>query len=272
MSAHALRLLTLLVSTTLLVPVGSTAQTFRGKVVDQADNRPLHSAAVLLIDTAGKETSKTPALTDTLGAFRISAPDAGRYRLRVSLIGYNGGLSDTVTVRDHEMIEVELQLSTQPIAMAPLVVKAHRKLPDHLDMVGFNERRKAGFGYFVGRNLIKNIKAGSLLDVLRLVPGVIVSPGGFGGRGEVTMARSSALRCRPTVYMDGTPVQSGGSGNQRFGMPDPRIEDLIDPEDLAAVEVYRGESEAPIQFGGKQARCGVILLWSRIEDDEPDAK
>lgn len=272
MAPQLSRAFVLMFAASLLAAGNAAAQTIRGKVVDQADGQPLRAASVLLLDSAGKEAAKI-ILTDTAGMFRISAPDGGRYRMQVSLIGYNGGTSDTVTVQDHERIDVELQLSTQAIALAPLVVKAKKKLPDHLEIVGFNERRKAGFGYFVGRNLIKRIRVGTLLDVLRLVPGVVVSPGGFSGRGEVSMARSSSLRCRPTVYLDGVPVQSGGSGaGSRLGLPDPRIEDLIEPDDMAAVEVYRGESEAPMQFGGKQTRCGVILIWSRSEEDEPDAK
>ncbi len=253
-------------------PVQTSAQNFRGKVVDQADGHPLRSAAVFLIDSLGKETEKKPELTDSVGGFRLDAPDEGRYQIRVTLIGYNGGLSDTVRIGEHERIEVELQLSTQAIALAPIIVKAHKKLPEHLEMVGFNQRRKNGFGTYVDRKMIRGIGVGTLLDVLRLAPGVIVSPGGFNGRGEVMMARSAALHCRPTVYLDGTPVQQGGTGGNRFGMPDPRLEDLLDADDVAAVEIYRGESEPPIEYSGKQARCGVILIWSRTEEDKPDAE
>jgi hypothetical protein len=32
---------------------------------------------------------------------------------------------------------------------------------------------------------------------------------------------------------------------------------------LDAVEVYRSAAEVPVEYGGSNAGCGVILLWSR---------
>jgi hypothetical protein len=33
---------------------------------------------------------------------------------------------------------------------------------------------------------------------------------------------------------------------------------------LDAVEVYRSAAEVPLEYGGANAGCGVILLWSRL--------
>ena len=38
--------------------------------------------------------------------------------------------------------------------------------------VGFNQRAKNGYGVYIPRSMIKNIRTGTLLDVLRLAPGV----------------------------------------------------------------------------------------------------
>jgi hypothetical protein len=142
-----------------------------------------------------------------------------------------------------------------------------------MDLTGFNERRANGFGSFVGRDQIKRIRGGTIIDVLRLVPGVYIGASGFGGKTQISMTRSANLNCRPAIYMDGTKVQDGGAASGRLlGGSEPRIEDLLDTDNMAGVEVYHGESEAPMQYGGKQARCGVILIWSRNEIDKEDAK
>ncbi|RMH14199.1 MAG: hypothetical protein D6701_11515, partial [Gemmatimonadetes bacterium] len=39
--------------------------------------------------------------------------------------------------------------------------------------------------------------------------------------------------------------------------------DLIRPEDIEAIEVYRGASEVPAEFGGSDAGCGAIVIWTR---------
>ena len=38
----------------------------------------------------------------------------------------------------------------------------------------------------------------------------------------------------------------------------------FNPLDLEAVEVYRSAAELPIEYGGTNAACGVLLLWTRI--------
>ena len=35
------------------------------------------------------------------------------------------------------------------------------------------------------------------------------------------------------------------------------------PDNIEAIEVYRGPAEVPPQFGGAQSACGVIVLWTR---------
>lgn len=39
--------------------------------------------------------------------------------------------------------------------------------------------------------------------------------------------------------------------------------DIINPQDLIAVEVFRTIAEVPAEFGGHHARCGVVSVWTR---------
>lgn len=43
----------------------------------------------------------------------------------------------------------------------------------------------------------------------------------------------------------------------------PPVIDQFSAVELDAIEVYRGASETPIEFGGRGAGCGTVLLWTR---------
>ncbi len=59
--------------------------------------------------------------------------------------------------------------------------------------------------------------------------------------------------CIPDLYVDG--LITGG----RPGEPKLTSHDVVDPDDVEAIEVYIG-SMTPIQY---RATCGVILVWTR---------
>ena len=39
--------------------------------------------------------------------------------------------------------------------------------------------------------------------------------------------------------------------------------DIVRPEDVLAIEGYRGPSEIPEQYNGPQSGCGVLLVWTK---------
>jgi len=88
--------------------------------------------------------------------------------------------------------------------------------------------------------------------------------------------------CEPRVFLDGLVVIRGGSrptARQPGGDPaseledlfeDPRfgamaLDDLISPNVIEAIEVYRSASQVPAEFGGSGVftRCGVVVIWTR---------
>jgi hypothetical protein len=56
------------------------------------------------------------------------------------------------------------------------------------------------------------------------------------------------------VYLDGTPVLV----NREVS-----INELITPDQVQAIEIFRGPSETPAQWRDSNSACGVILIWSR---------
>ena len=65
--------------------------------------------------------------------------------------------------------------------------------------------------------------------------------------------------CRPTVVLDGVVLRVGGAGNAR----DLLLDDLLNPFNLEAVEVYPSAAGVPVQYQGYMSPCGAILAWSQ---------
>lgn len=59
------------------------------------------------------------------------------------------------------------------------------------------------------------------------------------------------MKCDLRILINGMPVHH----TNNLGM--------FPLRQLEAVEVYRSATEAPIQYVGASASCGIILLWSR---------
>ena len=51
----------------------------------------------------------------------------------------------------------------------------------------------------------------------------------------------------------------------RYGSAAEEVDiNLFRPEDIEGIEIYRGASNVPSRYTGRDARCGVVLIWLRI--------
>jgi hypothetical protein len=91
-----------------------------GVLTDQEDGSPVDGALVLLVDAEGVE--RTGRLSNDEGSFRLVAPGAGFYRLRVVRIGYATLLSDSVRVSEGD-IAVNLEIEKEPIPIRGIDVE-----------------------------------------------------------------------------------------------------------------------------------------------------
>jgi hypothetical protein len=112
------------------LPMISTAQTVRGTVVDGIEGGAVRGAVVLLMDNGG--TIVRRALTDERGEFRVSAPGAGLYRVRMLRIGFLPATSPSFSL-----------VSGQELALPQLVAGAPVSL-DTVRVVGRNSCRLHG--------------------------------------------------------------------------------------------------------------------------------
>ena len=85
--------------------------------------------------------------------------------------------------------------------------------------------------------------------------------GGYGFRFRtpdgLPMSISSDLVQHPSVVLDGAVLQVGGVSG---GLS---ADELLNPFNIEAVEVYPSAAGVPVQYGGYMSPCGAIVAWSR---------
>ena len=86
-SASSTRALALVAAVALASSAPLAAQTLEGRVMDEADDRPVATALVRLVDEAGDQ--RAISVADSSGHYRILAPEPGVYRLEAVRIGYD---------------------------------------------------------------------------------------------------------------------------------------------------------------------------------------
>ena len=240
----------------LVWPVQTAAQrlgTVTGSVTD-TNATPMVEARITAVGT------KLATVTGVDGRFHLANLPMGFQILQVGMLGYKTILLP-IEVEVGETLHVQVRLETEPVPLHPVVVTAEPAVAPLLR--GFYERRARGGGYFLTREEIEDMQARLFTDVLRRVPGVRLQPvrGPSGNSYQAVTGRVSGTRACPMLYyVDGVPFPVTG---------DIGINNLFQPEDLAAIEVYSGTSRVPLQFHSSSAHCGVIVIWTYSGEPPP---
>ncbi len=118
-------LLTMLLLLAAMLPAAATAQVVRGRVVDAGARLPVAGAHVLLLDSAG--VRQTSVLTNADGAFQLGARTAGRYDVRVEMIGRQTLDRPSIDVQPGQTVDLLIELSLAPIALDALDVRTEQQ-------------------------------------------------------------------------------------------------------------------------------------------------
>jgi hypothetical protein len=203
---------------------------------------PLREARVSL------QGSTFVVLSKTNGEFVLDSLPSGTQELEVRKLGYD--------VKD---VAVELSAAeparaniVMPDAVPVLAAMRVEATEDRaLAKLGYLERKKMGLGYFFDGKLL-NRQSLVVSDMLRVAPGITMSPSGDGRTNVLQDARNPANGC-VNVYVDHfkwTDMQPGD------------LDNYIHPSDVVAVEVYHG-SETPVEFQTSgQSSCATIVIWT----------
>jgi len=208
--------------------------------------------------------------TDARGVVRVQGLAPGTHRASVALLDrIPHGLRLQLAAGE----EREVAVAMEPISvrLAPVTASASRRSRD-ARIVGFYRRAQDHItGRFVTRAEIEEKNATDFTDIFRGVAGVRIEPGPSGyvirspravsmgaGRprsgaadGDGEMGRLiTGGDCPPRYFVDGLPYSVSGPLNAEFS-----------PTEIEGVEIYFGN--VPPQWGGAQAMCGVILIWTR---------
>ena len=189
------------------------------------------------------------ATTDTAGRFMLSGLAHGVHIILVRGIGYQPIRLQAYLVTN-DTLEVDLSMRKSIVQLAPLEVTA-TAVP--LGLQEFEERRNLGIGEFIDWTRIRKEEFRRTSDMFRGVSGVRIR---YDRSGQAFLA-SSRNNCPMQVVLDGLVIYKSGAA------PGPPSIDLWSLAGIDAIEVYRGESTTPMQYTGRGAGCGTVVLWSR---------
>ncbi|MEO8878830.1 MAG: carboxypeptidase regulatory-like domain-containing protein [Gemmatimonadaceae bacterium] len=204
------------------------------------DGKPLEGAQIYLVGTS------IGARADSRGAFRLGGLPAGTQTVEVRLLSYSPKrfTVDLSPARESKLAAV-LDTRANVLGEVKVEAKAGSTIP------GFDQRAKRGLGSFITRDDIEKRQSILTTDLFRTVPGLNVA---FDGTNyTVQSARSGNKSCPMQWYLDGAP----------FDNSDNSLDQMIRPDDIEAIEVYKSASEVPVQFQGQNASCGTILVWTK---------
>lgn len=239
-----------------------------GTVVGADDNAPIAGAMVLIRKQDGSPVYS--AVTDEEGHFRLAHPDqvTEEYGLNVEHVAY-GKVSREVTFRPGEQLSVEVLLGDQVIGLDPIVVTERRR--GLLADVGFYDRLERGFGQYIQREEIERRRPSRLTDLMQGRSGlsvVQVETFKYDIRlvGPVRVGRD----CQPAIWLDGSLVRDAGEPRvdvnprtKRKIYVQQQLSEVVSPDEIEAIELYTGPAGMPMQYGGSNASCGVVLIWTR---------
>lgn len=233
-----------------------------GVVREDSTRRPLEGVEVLV------EGTKRQAATDAAGRFRLEAPTGTRIAL-FRAIGHRP-LRVRLQLSRGDTVQADVELVKQSSAqqLDPVVSTERPTPPRGSWRVEFEDRRRLGLGKFIDSSDLRRWENRRVTDVLRGIPGVrMVSflpdpsiPWDYEWR--AASARVSGIDgspCWMSVLFDGVPIYRSNSR----GRPPDFHREFTDVSSLEGIEVFRSPAEVPLEYGGPNEECGMILLWSR---------
>jgi hypothetical protein len=220
----------------------------RGKVVDAMNGTGVVGATVVFL----QGRSRYSAQTDEAGEFILAGIEEGPHRMTVRHLAFPT-VEETIEVSGGgRATQVEVSLHREVVELSPIEVTVDRR-PTFGALVPVYDRlelqRSLGLGRFWDRSEIEASGAFAITDVLRTLPGVSV----LGSSITLNTLNPGCSRRSPLIYLDGVRFQTAGEP----------ISTLVPLFQIEVLEVYRRASEVPGEYGGSDAQCGVIVIWTR---------
>jgi hypothetical protein len=273
----------------------------RGNVRDAVTGEPAIDATVRITwNRLNKTSAAVPGVAEQRAVTRTDS--AGRYdvcglpdRVRLTMSATTADRRSApmaIVLPDDQINVVDIVVGTPAVAaVAPTTSHSTvtRASPArNVAMREFERRRRRGNGAYLTRVQIDRAHAARLTDLLRVLPGVSVTPSENGGLVvELTRSRQytfntmagaksdsaapptqaipnqvagplATKKCPAAFHVDGLPIEGGATADLE-----------VRPEMIDAIEVYAG-GQVPIEFAARNADCGLVMVWTRAFADRPD--
>ncbi len=189
------------------------------------------------------------AMTNEKGEFEMQNLPSGSMVLFARHLGY-GAKMIPVDLSSREKKTVAIKLAKFVSVMDPVLVTARRSAA--LDKVGFGERSRSGFGYYLGPDRISRMHPIYVTDLLRQIPGLRLTYGGPDGP-AIVGSRGTTNGC-VQYFLDGMPYTEMTPGD---------VNQFVNGGEVTAVEVYQ-PGQTPGRFMGIGNSCTTIVLWTRF--------
>lgn len=262
MNAASLRIPSAALTALLLTATPAVGQALRGTVVDSASRQPVAGTQVVAL--GGTEAPAGQAVTGKDGDFTLHLP-AGNYRLRLRRLGYSPRITQAIAVDSTSEANVQLWLSPVAVSLDTVTVVAEQVVVEkrvrYLVDAGFYERRHWGFGVFMTRTHIDSVMPRAVSDLFYGISGVRVVCARSRSCDLLMPAATTMFHrgtCLPSVVLDGVVIRAGGLKQGLLS-----LDDLLNPFNIEAIEVYRSPAGVPVQYSGYLSPCGAIIAWSR---------
>ncbi|AMW04192.1 carboxypeptidase regulatory-like domain-containing protein [Gemmatimonas phototrophica] len=223
--------------------------TLRGVARNQT-GQPVNGARVTVWGTGVEATA------NSAGQYQFANLPEGSYTVEARAVGFQPHRVSVDLGANRDAV-ADLALTPLVTTVDTLRVRANRAVP----LEEFERRRKLGFGHFLTEEDIKRKAPIYMGDVFRGLPGIVTMPGQF-GRDRV-LVRSSGITgdCAPAIFLNGMLVN----------IEDGDLDNIINPKDVRAVELYARTSSIPLQFQTRNG-CGSAVIWTGARMDDPPVK
>ena len=242
--------LSMLLLAALLAPAHSAgAQKGEGRlvglIVDKANGLPVGNAELLHMGDSRSTSS------DSTGAYRFDGLPSGIVKFVVRAKGFPATSLVVALARGESMVR-RIELDSSQVGRASSAQTLNRVRIEALPSLGpryadFERRRATGQGHYITSDEIEKGNFTSLQETVRGVRGVSVDCGG--GLGCFIRMVRAPMQCPPEYVVD--------DHVDNFFGPNVAV------RDIQAVEVYTGPSDVPGEYAGRNAGCGVIVIWTK---------
>jgi hypothetical protein len=247
-----------------LVPTAAELDTVAAVARRNARNAPRSLLLVTVLDEKGAPIQgayvtvggvEHGASTDREGVAKLAAIPQGNRLVEVKRQGYayRRVAADFV---GGDTVRKEVAMTPAPIELEGIVVTTWGRSMA-LVRNGFYDRQRRGFGAFMTRQRLDEIRPYHTTEAFRYMRGFMVVP--MGSTDVVVGSRGGGLRgaCLPSVYIDGMLMFVMNARDEADAI------NMVSPDDIEAIEAFQGSASIPAQYNPTGSACGVILIWTR---------